>query len=103
MNPILVTFLSLALLSAAPASAAPAAANTSVLSVKKEVKTVTFKVNMHCKNCVNKLSENLSFLKGVKDLQISLADKTVTITYDPAKVSPEKFREIITKLGYTVE
>lgn len=34
---------------------------------------------MHCPKCVAKLTDNLSFLKGVEDLKISLDDKTVTI------------------------
>lgn len=68
---------------------------------KARTETVTYVVNMHCQNCVNKLTDNLSFLKGVVDFKISLKDKTVTIKYNPAKVQETKFVEIIEKLGYT--
>lgn len=75
----------------------------SAMAAKPKVKTetVTYEVNMHCQNCVNKLTDNLSFLKGVVDFKISLKDKTVTIKYNPAKVQESKFVEIIEKLGYT--
>lgn len=70
---------------------------------KKELKTVRFSVSMHCENCVRKITENISFEKGVKDLEISLEDKEVTVTYDPAKTDPDRLAEAIRSLGYTVE
>lgn len=68
---------------------------------KPKTETVTYVVNMHCQNCVNKLTDKLSFLKGVEDLKISLKDKTVTIKFDPSKVQEKTFVETIGKLGYT--
>ncbi len=53
---------------------------------KSKTETVTYVVSMHCKNCVNKITDKISFMKGVKDLKVSLKDKTVTIKYDPAVV-----------------
>lgn len=68
-----------------------------------KTETVSYSVNMHCENCVQKLTDNLSLLKGVKDFQISLEDKTIMITFDPSKVKEDKFVKIINKLGYTVD
>lgn len=68
---------------------------------KPKTETVTYIVNMHCQNCVNKLTDNLSFLKGVEDFKISLKDKTITIKFNPAKVQEKTFVETIEKLGYT--
>ncbi len=73
------------------------------VSAKARTETVTYSVNMHCQNCVNKLSDNLSFLKGVKDLRISLKDKTVTIKYDPSRIDEEELVRQIGRLGYTAE
>ena len=70
---------------------------------KKELKTVTFTVSMHCENCVKKITENISFVKGVKGLEISLEDKKVEITYDPAKTDADRLAETIRSLGYDVE
>ena len=70
-------------------------------SVKKQaVGTVTFKSSMHCENCVKKLTDNLAYSKGVKDLDISLEKNKITVTYDAAKTSEETLAGIIRKLGY---
>ena len=102
MKKILVTLLS-ALLLAAPAALAAPSPSPSFRLEKKVRKTVTFEVNMHCKNCVEKLSDKLSFSKGVEDLKISLDEKTVIITYNPAKTDEAALKQAIEKCGYTAE
>lgn len=67
---------------------------------KQPVGTVTFKSSMHCENCVKKLTDNLAYSKGVKDLDISLEKNKITVTYDAAKTSEETLAGIIRKLGY---
>ena len=69
---------------------------------KAELKEVTWTVNLHCENCVEKVNENLAFEKGVKDMKVSLADQTVMLKYDSAKTSAEKLKAAIEKLGYPV-
>lgn len=68
---------------------------------KTETVTVTYVVDMHCQNCVDKLTDRLSFLKGVKDCKISLTKKTVTLKFDPSKIEEKTFVETINKSGYT--
>ncbi len=70
---------------------------------KGEVKEVTFKVHLHCANCVKKVQENIAFEKGVKGLEVSLEKQTVAIKYDAAKTSEEALKAAIVKLGYPVE
>ena len=74
-----------------------------VLAAKKKTVTVTYEVSMHCKKCVEKLNDNIAFMKGVEDLKISLDEKTVTITYNPAKTDEAKLVKAIEKLGYTAK
>ena len=69
---------------------------------KAEIKEVVFNVGLHCENCVKKVTENISFEKGVKDLKVSLEDQTVTVKFDAAKTSEETLRAAIQKLGYPV-
>ncbi len=69
---------------------------------KKEYKTVKFDVSLKCENCKKKITENIAFEKGVKKLEVSLEDHTVTITYDPTKTDEEKLANAIRELGYTV-
>lgn len=105
MKQIVILILS-ALLLASPIAIA---ANSSIVSTlqdkkfKKEKKTVTYNVSMHCENCVAKITDNVSFVKGVEDLKVSLDEKTVTITYDPAKTDEATLQKAIEKLGYTAE
>lgn len=64
--------------------------------------TVSYTLNppMSCENCVNRVSENLRFEKGVKDLNISLADQLVTVTYDPEKTTSANLEKALSKIGY---
>lgn len=69
---------------------------------KAEVKEVTFRVHLHCENCVAKVFDNMSRAKGVKDLEVSLEHQTVSIKYDSSKTSEEVLKTTIEKLGYPV-
>ena len=74
---------------------------TAAVAPKKDIRTVTFKSSMHCENCVKKLTDNLAYAKGVKDLKISLEQNTITVTYDATKTSEETLAGLIKKLGYS--
>ena len=103
MKKILTVILS-ALLLAAPATlAARLPFPSSVQDKKPDPVTVTFNVNMHCEQCVEKLTDRLSFLRGVEDLEISLDQKTVVITYNPAKTDEATLVKAIERCGYTAE
>ena len=104
MKRLLISLLAAFLLATPAALATPAEAPVARIEKKaKKTVKVTYKVNIHCKNCVNKLTDKLSFLKGVEDLKISLDDKTVTIFYNPAKTDESAFVKVIEKSGYSVE
>lgn len=104
MKKYLIAILS-SLLLFAPAAPAfrPDAGATELRKSPKKTVTVTYTVNMHCENCVKKLSDNLAFLKGVEDLKISLDQKTVVITYNPEKIDEATLVKAIEKCGYTAE
>lgn len=54
---------------------------------KKTAKTV-FVTDIDCEHCVKKIMDNVPSLgKGVKDVEVDLAKKEVTVTYDPAKTN----------------
>ncbi len=100
-----------AAMSACPAGAASAGVSENVSvngaalvsaakAPKGEIKTVVFSTKLHCKNCVAKVNENISFEKGVKDLKVDLEAQTITIKYDSSKTSAEKLAAAINKLGY---
>lgn len=67
-----------------------------------EAVVAVFAVNppMSCQNCENKIKSNLRYEKGVKKIVTSIKDQKVTVTYDPAKTSPEKLISGFSKIGY---
>ena len=72
---------------------------------KGETKIVVYTTapQMHCAGCENKIKGNLKFVKGIKKIETSVPDQTVTITFDPAKTTTEKIEAGFKDLGYTVK
>lgn len=66
----------------------------------KNTDEVIFKVNLHCQSCVEKITQNVGFEKGVKDIDLNLEKGIVKIEYNPKKTSPEKLQAAFVKLGY---
>lgn len=60
----------------------------------------TLSPKMTCANCEKKIKSNIRFEKGVKNIQTSLSDQTVTITYDSEKSNPESLKKAFKKIGY---
>ncbi len=84
----------------APASAYKTPAAGIFDKKKKDLKTVTLSANIHCKNCVKKVQENIAFEKGVEGLEISVEKRQVVITYDAAKTSLETLLAAMKKIGF---
>ena len=72
------------------------------VSFAKDIKTVqlTTTPQMHCENCEKKIKGNLRFEKGVKKIDTSIPDQTVTIKYDADKTTVEKLIKAFPKFGY---
>ena len=69
--------------------------------IKKVVVTTT--PIMYCENCENRIKNNIRFVKGVKKIETSVPDQTVTITYDADKNSEEAIIKSFEKIGYKAE
>lgn len=67
----------------------------------KKTATVVFATNLHCDNCKKKIESNIAYERGVKDLKVDVASKTVSVTYRTDKTNSETLRQAISKLGYT--
>ena len=93
----------LALIAAAMLLVVNVNADNKPKKAKAEVCTVTFGTNMHCENCQKKITENLSYLKGVKDLKVSLDKQEITVKYDASKTNETNLEKEIKKLGYKAE
>ncbi len=73
-----------------------------MVTFAKDIKTVVFTTTpqMHCENCENKIKKNLRFEKGIKSIETSVPNQTVTVTYNADKTSPEKLQKGFEKFGY---
>ena len=68
---------------------------------KRGTSKVVFETSgVHCKNCVAKVTENISFEKGVTDLAVSIEEKTLAVSFNPAKTDTAAIARAIRKLGY---
>jgi len=69
----------------------------------KKTEEVTFIVSMSCDGCKQKVEKNISWEKGVKDMEVNLEKKTVKINYDPKKTTEKKLKKAIENLKFTCE
>ena len=70
-------------------------------SKPKTVKrTVVYASTVECKNCQKKVMENIAFEKGVKDIDVNLADRSVKVVFDESKTDTLTLAKAIRKLGY---
>ena len=75
---------------------------TAVISMAKDIKTVvvTTQPQMHCESCEKKITGNLRFEKGVKQIECNIEGQRVTITYDADKTNSDAIIQSFGKFGY---
>jgi copper chaperone CopZ len=64
---------------------------------------VTIKSSVVCNSCKDNITRALAWEKGVKNVEVDLKNKTITVTYNPKKTSPDKIRQAISKAGYDAD
>lgn len=69
---------------------------------KKSV-TTTFVTDIDCAGCAKKVNNTIPYEKGVKDVEVNVEEKTVTVTYDPAKTNDETLVKAFTKIKIKAE
>lgn len=56
---------------------------------------------MVCSACQSTVKKTIKSLHGVKDVEVSLENKIVFITYNPNLIKPEQIQKAINDKGYT--
>lgn len=56
---------------------------------------------MVCSACQSTVKKTIKSLNGVKDIEVSLENKTAFITYNPNLIKPEQIQKAINDKGYT--
>lgn len=57
---------------------------------------------MRCGSCAGSIREGLKNIPGVKETEVDLESKTVTVTTDGSPVKQEELKEKIEDLGFDV-
>ncbi|TLU98831.1 heavy-metal-associated domain-containing protein [Dyadobacter luticola] len=63
-------------------------------------KEVKIKTSAICEMCKERIERNLGLSKGVKESNLDLKDKVVTVKYNPNKTTPEAIKATIINTGY---
>ncbi len=58
---------------------------------------------MSCEHCVKSIKSALGELDGIKSVDVSLEEKTVTVEYDEESVTVEDMKNAIEDQGYDVK
>ena len=57
-------------------------------------------IGMHCVSCSMAISKLLKKNKDVDDVEVSLGQSKITVTFDPEKVNDLVIAETVARLGY---
>jgi copper ion binding protein len=55
---------------------------------------------MTCSGCERTVQKVVGNVEGVSSSKADLASNTVTVEFDPSKVTPEKLKEAVGRVGY---
>ncbi len=66
-------------------------------------KVVKIKTTAVCEMCKARIERTLGLSKGVKESNLDLKDKVVTVKYNPSKTTPEAIRATIINTGYDAD
>ncbi|MDF2986133.1 MAG: copper ion binding protein [Eubacterium sp.] len=67
----------------------------------KEITDITVE-GMSCSHCENSVKKAVGALNGVDKVSVDLANKKVTVEFDPEKVSGKQIFDAIEDQGYDV-
>ena len=62
---------------------------TAAPKAEKKIATVVFTTDLDCHHCAQKVMNTIPYEKGIKDVQVDVPTKTVTVKFDEAKNSVE--------------
>ncbi len=75
---------------------------TATMMNAKDIRTLVVTTNpqMHCPRCENRVKEGFKDVKGIKSIETSVADQTVTIQYNAKKTSEETLMNVFETSGF---
>ncbi len=61
---------------------------------------IDIKTSAICEMCKEAIEKDLTFEKGVKNVNLNLENKVVSVVYNEKKTNPDIIRKRITQVGY---
>lgn len=68
-----------------------------------KIAEIKIKTSAVCGMCKETIESNLVFEKGIKKSSLDVKTSTLTVIYNPKKITPEKIRLAVSKLGYDAD
>ncbi|MEC7159266.1 MAG: heavy-metal-associated domain-containing protein [Bacteroidota bacterium] len=69
-------------------------------NLRAEKTTISFETNAICGMCIDRIEDACYALQGVKNVDVDLGDKTVSVTFNDAKTSEEAIKMAVADAGY---
>ena len=95
--------LAFSLLLAVGVATTASAQTVPTAAAKKGTGMVQFKTSAVCDMCKSRLEKSLAYEKGVQAANLDVPSKVLTVTYNPAKTTPEVLRTAVQKTGYDAD
>ena len=66
-------------------------------------KETIIQTSAQCEMCKERLESNLSFEKGIKDVNLDMETKKILISYNPKKTDLSSLKKLISEIGYDAD
>ena len=73
------------------------------LTSKDGIQTLQIKTSAVCDMCKETLEKVMAYEKGVKESNLDVDSKVLTVKYDARKTSPDKIRKAVILAGYDAD
>ena len=74
--------------------------NKQLFGQQKGLALISIQTSAICEMCKDAIEYELTFTKGVKNANLDLETKKVTVEYNPKKINASQLRETISLIGY---
>lgn len=64
---------------------------------------VKIQTSAECGSCKKRLEEVLNYTKGVKFAELNIVDKSLTVSFNPKKITLMEIKKIISETGYDAD
>lgn len=76
---------------------------------KKRTAKAVIKTSIHCdhckkcESCGGRFEREMYNINGIKTYEINMKDTTITVVYNPLKITPKEIKTAISKMGYDAD